>query len=38
MTHLSVNASAAAVGNAEHWKGWALGVADGVAQKVHAAI
>ena len=27
MAHLSVTASAATVGHAEHWQGWALGVA-----------
>ena len=36
MAHLSVNASTATVGNAEHWQGWALGVADGVQRGVSA--
>ena len=34
--HLSVNASVATMGNAEHWQGWALGVADGVERGVPA--
>ena len=38
MAHLSVNASAPTVGHAEHWQGWALGVADGVEQGVPAVV
>ena len=36
MAHLSVSASTASAGNAEHWQGWALGVGDGVARGVPA--
>ncbi len=38
MANLSVNASAATVGNAKHWQGWALGVADGIEHGVPAAV
>ena len=38
MAHLSVNASSATVGNAGHWQGWALGVADGVERGVPAQV
>ena len=38
MAHLSVTASAATVGHAEHWEGWALGVADGVQRGVPAVV
>ncbi len=34
MAHLSVNASVATVGHAEHWQDWVLGVADGVERGV----
>ena len=38
MAHLSVNASTATMGNANHWQGWALGVADGVERGVPAVV
>ena len=38
MAHLSVDASTATVGNAEHWQGWALGVADGIERGVPAVV
>ena len=38
MAHMSANASSATVGNAEHWRGWALGVADGVQRGVPAVV
>ena len=38
MAHLSVNASTATVGNAEHWQQWALGIADGVQRGVPALV
>ena len=38
MAHLSPTASTAAVGNAEHWQGWALGVADGIQRGVPAVV
>ena len=38
MAHLSVNVSTATLGNAEHWQGWALGVADGVERGVPAVV
>ncbi len=38
MGHLSANASATTRNNAEQWQDWALGVADGVAQTVPAAV
>ena len=38
MAHLSVTASTATVGNAAHWQGWALGIADGVQRGVPAVV
>ena len=38
MAHLAVDASTATVGHAEHWQGWALGVADGVERGVPAVV
>ncbi len=38
MGHLSADAPATTRNNAEHWQDWALGVADGVAQTVPAAV
>ncbi len=38
MAHLSVNASAATMSNADHWQGWALGVVDGVERGVPAVV
>ncbi len=38
MGHLSADAPPVARNNAEHWQDWALGVADGVAQTVPAAV
>ncbi len=38
MGHLSADAPAITRNNAEHWQDWALGVADGVAQTVPAAV
>ena len=38
MGHLSADAPAITRNNAEQWQGWALGVADGVAQTVPAAV
>lgn len=38
MAHLSVNASTASAGSAAHWKGWALGVADGVVRTASAKV
>ena len=38
MRHLSADAPAITRNNAEHWQDWALGVADGVAQTVPAAV
>ena len=38
MGHLSADAPANTRNNAEQWQDWALGVADGVAQTVPAAV
>ncbi len=38
MGHLSADAPALTRNNAEQWQNWALGVADGVAQTVPAAV
>lgn len=38
MGHLSADASGITRDNAEHWQKWALGVADGVAHTVAAAV
>jgi hypothetical protein len=38
MGHLSVDAPAITRADAEQWQDWALGVADGVAQTVPAAV
>ncbi len=38
MGHLSADAPTSTRKNAEHWQEWALGVADGVAQTVPAAV
>jgi hypothetical protein len=38
MAHLSPTASTAAVGNSEHWQGWALGVADGDQRRAPAQV
>ena len=38
MGHLSADAPAITRDNAEQWQDWALGVADGVAQTVPAAV
>ena len=38
MAHLSVTAPTATVGHADHWQGWALGVADGVVLTVPAVV
>ena len=38
MGHLSADAPTSTRNNSEHWQEWALGVADGVAQTVPAAV
>ncbi len=38
MGHLSADAPAITRNNAEHWQDWALGVVDGVARTVPAAV
>lgn len=38
IAHLSVTASTATVGHAEHWQGWALGVADRLERGMPAVV
>jgi hypothetical protein len=38
MGHLSADAPAVTRNNAEQWQDWAMGVADGIAQKVPAGV
>ena len=38
MAHLAINATVTTRNNAEHWQGWALGVADGVQRGAPAAV